>query len=203
MACEFSKDQAKKTIRGSITYTKLGYSVGGAPPYAYGRLLVDKKGKPIRVLKPGQRKSEKTEHIRYVLGDPEKVKVVKKIFDMVANKGLGLRKICRKLNRAKIPAPRGGAWEVSSLRCLIHNPRYMGQQIWNRANRCYTYNWQHDAIDVKIGEKKTKITRFKDPREWIYSSERAHTPIISKELFTRTNRILAMRRKHYIGIKRK
>jgi len=192
MAEEFSKEQAKKTIRGSITYTKLGYSVGGCPPYGYDRLLVDKNGKPIKVLKPGQRKSEKTEHVRYVLGDPEKVKTVKKIFDMVANKGLGLREICKKLNRAKIPAPKGGMFEVSSVRNIVKNPVYTGMQVWNRANRCYTYAWSHNTIDVKIGEKKIKITRWKKQKDWIVCLN-AHQPIINKKMFDRMQLMLRLR----------
>ena len=196
LAAEFSKDQAKKTIRGSITYTKLGYSVGGCPPYGYDRLLVDKDGKSIKILKPGQRKSEKTEHVRYVLGDPEKVKVVKEIFDMVANQGLGLRQVCKKLNQAKIPASKGGLWDVSSMRNTIQNPVYTGLQIWNRANRCYTFAWSHDTIDVKIGEKKTKATRWKNREQWVVG-ESAHEPIIDKKLFDEAQKMLATRKKYF------
>ena len=196
MSEQFSKEQAKKTIRGSITYTKLGYSVGGCPPYGYDRLLVDKNGKPIKVLKPGQRKSEKTEHVRYVLGDPEKVKVVKEIFDMVANQGLGLRKVCKKLNQAKIPAPKGGLFEVSGVRNIAKNPVYTGTKFWNRANRGYTYDWSHDTIDVKIGEKKTKFTRWKNREQWV-ACENAHEPIIDKELFDRVQQVLTAKRIYF------
>jgi DNA invertase Pin-like site-specific DNA recombinase len=50
MAHMYSLDLGKKVSRGMRTNTEKGFCNGGVAPYGYKRLLVDRDGKPIRVL---------------------------------------------------------------------------------------------------------------------------------------------------------
>ena len=57
---------------------------------------------------------------------PEEAAVVCAIYEW-RDQGASLRKICRKLSEAYIPAPRGGSvWHVEAIRRILNNEKYYG-----------------------------------------------------------------------------
>ena len=57
---------------------------------------------------------------------PEEAAVVCAVFEW-RDQGASLRDICRKLNEADIPAPRGGSlWHVEAIRRILNNEKYYG-----------------------------------------------------------------------------
>ena len=70
-----------------------------------------------RVLAEGSRiPVPKADNRQLVLGDPTKVKIVRRIFQLYTRDDLGLRRICETLNSEGIPAPKGGKWSTGAVR---------------------------------------------------------------------------------------
>src|SRR5712692_10226137 len=157
-----SKDLSKVTIRGQLSSIESGSYLGGVPPYGYDYLYLDSQGKPaqlvrfngrgekeiytpdglerIRIIPAGERlTASKQDRLRLVPSTPDRVAVVRRIFDDYL-KGLGYRSIGSRLNSEKIPSPRTdgwgpqyrGTWGMSTIRNMIMNPTYAGNTIWNR-----------------------------------------------------------------------
>ena len=57
---------------------------------------------------------------------PEEAGVVRLIYRLYANDGLGLRLVTRHLNTSGIRTRRGGQWNMSSVRDILRNPVYIG-----------------------------------------------------------------------------
>lgn len=168
-AHEYSAKLSVNTLNGCIRHASVGRSCGGVPPYGYARLLVDEAGKPIGILKRGQRKAQKLHRIIWVPGDPLEVKTVRRVFDMF-DAGIGLWSITNTLNKEGVPSPRGGKWGKSAVRYLLLNEAYTGVRIYNK--RDYR-SWRHGTHMV-----------MKSKDEWVRCEE-AHEPLISKEQFER------------------
>jgi DNA invertase Pin-like site-specific DNA recombinase len=163
LAHMFSLEQAQKVLRGSKTNAARGYSNGGSGAYAYDRLLVDHAGQQIRVLKPGERKHEKTERVTLVPTDDHKPEVVSRIFHLFAEERLGRRAIANVLNAEGIPSPAGGKWFASTIGHILRNPVYKGARVYNRKSR------------------RAKVITDKPETERIVK-ENAHPAIVSPEL---------------------
>jgi site-specific DNA recombinase len=63
---------------------------------------------------------------------PTQATVVKEIFFWYTEEELKIAAIVRRLNKAKIAAPEGGLWGISTLNRLLHNPAYQGKAYWGR-----------------------------------------------------------------------
>ena len=74
--------------------------------------------------------------------------VVRRIFEEAGRHGVGPSRIVRELNQDGIPAPQGGTWSRVTVRRILTNPVYAGEQhgvrkahakivsrqLWNAAN---------------------------------------------------------------------
>ncbi|MBS3678962.1 recombinase family protein [Ornithinibacillus massiliensis] len=61
--------------------------------------------------------------------------VVKKVFDMYLNKGLGFYSIAKQLNEQGIPSKQKKEWSIRSVKLMLSNPAYIGTLVWNRTDR--------------------------------------------------------------------
>jgi len=181
MAHMYSLDLGKKVSRGMRTNTERGFCNGGVAPYGYNRLLVDRDSKPVKVLEDGERKCEKSQRVKLVPGDPEKVAVVRRIFDCCVNKNMGVTEICNMLNREGI-TPTGHlkrvdgryvrlqrAWSKVTVYNILQNPLYVGKIVWGR-----------------------RRGRVKGDRELLVV-ENTHKPLVSQEMFLRAAEVLSKR----------
>ncbi len=87
-------------------------------PYGYEKVkrLIKENGKQIMIID--------------TISVPEKLNVIKRMFDMYQNKGYGFRKIVETLNSEGIPSPKGGLWCYSTVRYQLKNPTYAGNVRW-------------------------------------------------------------------------
>jgi len=91
----------------------------------------------------------------------EESKVVKRVFDLYLNNGLGFYSIAKKLNEEGIPSKQKKQWSIRSVKLMLTNPVYKGTLVWNRVDRT----------------KKKQVEKDKD--DWVIV-ENAHPAIIDE-----------------------
>ena len=96
----------------------------------------------------------------------EQALVVRKIFDYAVN-GLSNYEICRRLNAAGIPAPRGKNWGKSTISRILDNPAYIGIH----------------ASNVWVSEKGSRTFRLNLKNSDAIIVENAHEPIVYREVW--------------------
>jgi len=158
------KDLSKVTIRGLLTRADGGWWVGGVPPYGYdlaystgnneficivrfqsdgSRQVIDENGNVVRSVPKGDAvQFTKKDRSRLVLSSPERVELVKQIFEWYVVEAFGFKAIAKRLNELGTPSPFGNnrviprsrGWCGSTVACMLKNPVYVGDMVWNRTS---------------------------------------------------------------------
>lgn len=212
-ARQYSVKLARDTIRGQISNIRERKSApGGVAPYGYDkqhltsdgillrtlRWLPDGSkqefgpdGRLLRVMEPGVNiKKAKSDIIRFVPSTPERVAVVRRMFDLCVQ-GYGCHYIASLFNREGIPSPGGLAWNTSRIGKLIHNPVYRGAIVWNRCTLGSLFGLDGTG---KLRPKQKKGWKRNDESDWIIS-EHVHEPLVSMETWTAAQRAVDKRRR--------
>ncbi|MXP42092.1 hypothetical protein GRI75_10615 [Altererythrobacter soli] len=144
----FLSNLQQKTLRGMQAALLAGRFVGGR---AYGYRKVHKigsDGEPIRGL---------------LEINEDQAAMVCRIFEDFAN-GLSSIGIVRRLNEERIPGPRGGEWNASTVRGdpkklvgILNNRLYCGELVWKRRE------WRKNP-DTDDRERRY---RLRDESEWV------------------------------------
>jgi hypothetical protein len=142
--------------RGRLLSVAAGNYLGSIPPYGYEKTKVLDGKKKCPTLK------EK----------PEEADVVRMIFDMYVNQGLGPRRICNHLEELKVKPPKRSYWSPETLFGMLENVHYTGKVKWNWRQ---TQEIVEDGVYMKT-RPKAKIGEY-----LIY--EGRHEGIIPEELF--------------------
>jgi site-specific DNA recombinase len=211
-AREESRSLSKVSIRGLLSLSQDGWWMGGLPPYGFDLLYHDGAGKPyqrvrfqpngekhvhsvdgvlLRILPPRERLSTaKSDRARLIPGADARVRTVRRIFEMYADLGMGLRAIAARLNEEKIPSPgcanpnanRNLTWCLSSVRGILHNETYTGCLIWNRR----TQGKFHRIANGQALKRDTLQRRVErnGKQDWIVVQD-AHEPLVPRDLFLR------------------
>lgn len=80
----------------------------------------------------------------------DQANIVRMIFNLYANSGMGFYDIARHLNRLGYTTKKGGAFEARAIRYIIQNPIYKGYLRWNYANgTTHAVNDESEWIVVK------------------------------------------------------
>jgi len=108
-------------------------------------------------------------------------KVVKDIFDMYVNQGLGTRKIGLILDEKGIPTKKGAKWIPRTIRRMLMNSIYAG----------LLENHKYETTDFLSGKKVER------PKEEHLIHERPKYQIVSKDIFDKAQIILKQRQKLY------
>ncbi len=149
----YSMNLGTETLKGMRENASRGWVNGGAVPYGYERRkVVDGNG---------------PEHITWALGDDAEVAVVREIFRLADEEGLGNRCIAAALNRRGVPAPGRERWGPSTVWFVLKNQVYAGDIVWFKSRR-----------KGRTGRTKTA------PEEQVVQRD-AHPAIVSRELFER------------------
>ncbi|GAA4955939.1 recombinase family protein [Actinoplanes utahensis] len=167
-----------------------GRYLGGRPPYGYR--LADAGPHP----NPG--KAAEGKRLHQLDPDPITAPIVKRIFAEYTA-GRGMTSIARGLTQDGIPCPSAydrarnphrntQVWETTAVRAILQNPRYTGNQVWNRAR---TDEVLIDVDDVALGHENRH--RWNDPSKWIWSRTPSHTPLISTDLYEQAQRTIKKR----------
>ncbi|MCG3204361.1 MAG: hypothetical protein KCHDKBKB_01076 [Elusimicrobia bacterium] len=165
---EYEKAKIRERVRrGRMHKAYSGFVVGGCAPYGYKYL-------PRVAGQMG----------RYEI-DKEQARVVKIIFDAVANKGLSLHKVQRYLAEKQIKPPgRWGErqfWGRSTLNKIIRNTSYYGTTYYNK-NIPVEPTFRKST---KYRRMKRTSNRLRPKNEWVPITIPA---ILDKELFDRAQR---------------
>lgn len=108
----------------------------------------------------------------------EEAQVVRRIFDLYANRQMGIRRISRTLYDEGFTSRKGSAFNVLTIRHVLCNPKYKG---WYCANKSQTVDYR----------SKRKI--FLDESEWVMYPDPSVPAIVSEELWNRANALYKRR----------
>jgi site-specific DNA recombinase len=115
--------------------------------------------------------------------NPERAQIVRLIFYTFANENLSLQKLADKLNRLRIPTPRGGdRWRASTLGIMLRNEVYVGKMYQFREYRIVPKL----RLKPSVKSKKTS-TALRSKEEWILATVNS---LIPSELFETVQRKL-------------
>jgi hypothetical protein len=173
MAAEYSRELSEKEFRGKSRIAKLGFWVGGNPPYGYRRLMLSADGNPRQIMERGEQKSLKTDRVVLVLGPVEEVECVRSIFAM-ALEGESCRSIANDLNR-RGSTHFGRRWLHGAVYLILKNPMYAGHNVWNRTS-------------TRMRSSRRSVA----PQEWIAKSG-AFQPIVDQHDCDRVQLLLRTR----------
>ena len=104
--------------------------------------------------------------------------IVRQIFELYANEGLGLRKISFRLLEQGVTSSQGNAFNTTTIKNIMLNPKYKG---WYCANKS-------KSIDYK-----TKKSVLLDESEWVLYPDPSIPSIVSEQLWDKANALLRQR----------
>ncbi len=168
---EYEKAKITERFRiGKVNRVKNNHVLTSEAPYGYKYIL--------NYGKRGQ--------ADYVAGhyeiDEKEEKIVKDIFNMVAEGGLTIRGVVRELQKQGIKPRKSkrGVWSTSTLSTLLRNETYTGTAHWGASYATIPLNSKSKKLYNKI-EKTSR--RWRPKKEWYLITK---IPIIiDKELFDR------------------
>ncbi|MDQ1307208.1 MAG: site-specific recombinase [Actinomycetota bacterium] len=172
-------DMLEKAWGGFEIHTHQGWNVG-QPPYGY---IADSVPHPV----PARRAEGK--HKTRLIIDPVRAATVQTIYDLRIGARLGYRQIAHHLNADLTtyppPTPTNpdravGRWTPSSVREILHNPKYTGYMVWNRRAS-------------KKGGRMNPIT------DWVLSDAPTHPAIITPEQFAAAEAVASSRERSRSG----
>ena len=98
--------------------------------------------------------------------------IVRTVFDLYANHGMGTRKISRTLSEMGYTSRQGNAFNTLTVRHMLENPKYKG---WYCGRKTQSLDY------------RTKKKAFLDECEWVMYPDPTIPPIVSEELWNRAN----------------
>lgn len=165
MAGEYSRELSAKVFKGQCRLIELGYRQGGAAGYGLRRMLVDGSGKQKGELTRGEHKSLQTDRVILVPGPRDEVETVQWIYDQFTRKGLHESEIAKNLNAQKILTDLGRPWTRGTVRSVLTNEKYIGNNVYNRTSF------------------KLKQEHVRNDKEMWIRKDRAFEAIVSTDLF--------------------
>jgi hypothetical protein len=170
-----------------------GWPMGGPPPYG----MRAEKQWAVRTMKGGgTRRVEKTK--RWVQGDPDKVRVVRWLFETYAGSDVSLDWLRDELFRRGVPSPKGHShWTKGVIRWVLTNRAYVGDYLWNSA----TFG-KHSRLTGRAvcpADRKPTVNGAKrprrpnDPDNWLIVPD-LHERLTDRDTFQRVQAKLAANR---------
>jgi DNA invertase Pin-like site-specific DNA recombinase len=174
MAGEYSRELGVKVYAGAKRLVEMGHKMGGTAGFGLRRCLVSADGRR-QVLEKGQRKTQTTDRVALVPGPASEVKIVREMFQLVAERGFRPGGIVRLLNSRGIRNSDGKLWAHQSVTWILTNPKYTGINVWGRTT---------SRLHTKV--------RSVPQNDWV-SRDGAFEPLIDRALFDRVQHCLAHR----------
>jgi DNA invertase Pin-like site-specific DNA recombinase len=183
------RTMSRRVLGGMARRAREGKWFGWIPPYG---LRVE------RVIDPA---TGKVIDRRVVFGPEEEVRVVRFVFDAIANRGWSLSRVCRELEARGIKPPVGnglgkykseGRWNPRTLHRWIHNRKYCGDLPWNERPHGKYSIYQNGAIEQAIKNGRSTYRHGKE--DWIIAPD-IIPPLIDRDTFMRAGAALAASKK--------
>lgn len=116
--------------------------------------------------------------------NPSEAEIVREIYRKYLEEGMGCRSISLELNRSNKKTKLGCEWTPKTVRRILSNPLYCGKMI----------NHKYEIADCLEGNQ------VRLPVNQHFCHERPEWAIISEEVFTRVQALLAERRSEHEGV---
>jgi DNA invertase Pin-like site-specific DNA recombinase len=179
MAGEYSRELSAKVFAGQCRLITLGFRQGGTPGYGLRRQLLDQHGQPKAILQRGERKSFQLERVILTPGPDAEVATVRRIYHLFTMEHRSEGEIADLLNNEGILAGEGRRWTRSTLRELLTNEKYIGNNLYNRTS-------------TKLQSSRVE----NDPAQWVRCNN-AYQPVIGPEIFAQAQEIINQRGHRY------
>lgn len=138
-------------MRGRTASTKAGNYIGSIPPYGYSKAKIGK------------------EHT--LVPNPQEADVLRLIYDLWVNEGLGCTAIAHRLDSMHIKPRNSKLWYHASIQSMLKNPVYIGKIQWNSRKTIKKYENGIITSSRPINKEDAIIVEGK------------HEPLISEELY--------------------
>lgn len=175
MAGEYSRELSTKVFAGQCRLIEIGYRQGGPAGYGLRRMLVDQNGGHKGQLARGEHKSIQTDRVILVPGVSVEIETVRWMYKAFVEEGLLELQIADLLNSREVPTENGGKWTRGRVHQVLTNPKYVGDNVWNR-----------------MSYKLKKLRVRNSPDMWIRSNG-AFEPIVERHLFDAAQAIIQSR----------
>lgn len=175
MAGEYSRELSSKVWIGQGHLIGLGFRQGGPPGFGFRRMLVDQTGAHKAILARGEHKSIQTDRVVLVLGPPEEVETVRRIYRLFVQDNRSEKEIAHALNAKGILTDLGRPWTRGTVHQILINEKYLGNNVWNR-------------VSFKLKKKRVR----NDPEMWIRSNG-AFPAIVDRNIFDAAQTIIKAR----------
>ena len=156
---EYLEYTKKIMQRGTLRSISEGNFVGSIPPYGYNKVWITEGKRKCPTLAINE----------------EQANVVRMIYDMYTNQGMGMVSICHRLDELGITPPKGEHWSNRGLKDMLSNIHYLGKVKWN---------WRKTVTVVEDGEIKKTRPKSEIGEFLVYDGR--HEAIITEELFNAT-----------------
>ena len=179
MAGEYSRELSVKVFAGQCRLIGLGFRQGGHAGFGLRRMLLDHQGKEKGTLEVGEQKSIQTDRVVLTPGPDEEVETVQWMYRAFVNEGKMEGEIAAELNDREIRTDLGRPWTVGTVRQVLSNEKYIGNNVFNRTSG-------------KLKQKRTE----NPPDLWI-RSDGAFDGIVDAGLFYKAQGILLERSRRF------
>lgn len=156
---EYLEYQKKIMSRGRLLSVSQGNFIGNTAPYGYTKTVIQDGKRKCHTLAINEREAD----------------VVRMIFDMYVNQGMGRKVISNRLDELHIKPPKGEHWSSHSIREMLENVHYIGKVRWNR---------RQTVTSVEDGEIIQTRPKRKYGDYLVFDGK--HPAIISEDMFERS-----------------
>lgn len=132
MAAEYSRELSNKVFRAQCRFIQKGFKQGGSAGYGFRRMALTDKGVARGALAHLERKNNVTDRVILVPGPEGEVALVRRIYALYLNDGMGDASIARLLNAEGIQSEFGGLWTRALVTTVLTNGKYDGSLVFNR-----------------------------------------------------------------------
>lgn len=174
MAAEYSRHLGATVASAQQRLAAQGFWQGGRPGYGLRRGIVDEAGNVVSLLEAGQQKAVHGQRVVPVLGPPDEVAVIHRIYRLFLEEGVSRTAIVRLLNAEQVPYGDGRPWTYQRLKNVLTNPIYAGLLTFGRTEK-------------PLGG----ALRRRPPEEWTVTP--AATAAVSQDVQRKAARLIARR----------
>jgi DNA invertase Pin-like site-specific DNA recombinase len=164
MAGEYSRELSTKVFQGQCKLIELGFRQGGMPGFGLRRMLINQAGQTKGLLSKGEQKSLQTDRVVLTLGPDQETTMVRWIYDQFL-RGRREVEIATDLNTQGILTDLGRPWSRSTIRQVLTNEKYIGNNVYNRTS-------------FKLKKKHV----INPPEMWV-RAEAAFPAVVSRETY--------------------
>lgn len=135
MAAEYSRKLSDLVAGAQRRLAGEGQWQGGPAPYALRRCELDARGVIVRILKPGELKSNASHKVVLAPGPAGEQATVREVYRLFLEERVTRTAIVRRLNRDGPARADGHAWTYQHVRQILTHPAYAGDFVFGRTRQ--------------------------------------------------------------------